>query len=82
MYAANWLEYKSKNDFLNSMQFSHEEAAAETPVSACGVTLGVATTVRIAAALSTNNFIRFVKDGKLWKLFIFDGFSGIFDCFE
>ena len=82
LYAANWSEYKSKKDFLNTMQFSHEEAAAETPVSACGVTLGVATTVRIAAALSVNNFIQFVKDGKIWKLFLFDGFNGIFDCFE
>ncbi len=82
LYAANWSEYKSKKDFLNTMQFSHEEAAAETPVSACGVTLGVATTVRIAAALSVNNFIKFVKDRKLWKLFMFDGFNGIFDCFE
>lgn len=82
LYAANWSEYKSKNDFLNSMQFSHEEAVAETPVSACGVTLGVVTTVRIAAALSVNNFIKFVKDGKIWKLVMFDGFNGIFDCFE
>ena len=82
LYAANWSEYKSKKDFLATMQFSHEEAAAETPVSACGVTLGVATTVRIAAALSVNNFIKYVKDGKLWKLFMFDGFNGIFDCFE
>lgn len=82
LYAANWSEYKSKKDFVATMQFSHEEAAAETPVSACGVTLGVATTVRIAAALSVNNFIKFVKDGKLWKLFMFDGFNGLFDCFE
>lgn len=82
LYAANWSEYKSKKDFLATMQFSHEEAAAETPVSACGVTLGVATTVRIAAALSVNNFIKFVKDGKLWKLAMFDGFNGIFDFFK
>lgn len=81
LYAANWSEYKSKKDFLATMQFSHEEAAAETPVSACGVTLGVATTVRIAAALSVNNFIKFVKVGKIWKLVMFDGFNGIFDCF-
>ena len=82
LYAANWTEYKSKKDFLATMQFSHEEAAAESPVSACGITLGVATTVRIAAALSVNNFIKFINDGKLWKLFMFDGFNGIFDCFE
>lgn len=82
LYAATWSEYKSKKDFLATMQFSHEEAAAETPVSACGVTLGVATTVRIAAALSVNNFIKFVKGNKLWKLAMFDGFNGIFDFFE
>lgn len=81
LYAADWEDYKMKTDLLNTMQFSHEEAAGETPVSACGVTLGVATTVRIAAALSVNNFIQFVKSNNIWKLFLFDAFNGIFDCF-
>ena len=43
-YAADWSDYKMKKDLLNSMNFSHEEASEETPVSACGVTLGVAPT--------------------------------------
>ena len=33
-YAANWGDMKMVDDFINSMNFSHEEAAAETPVSA------------------------------------------------
>ena len=37
-YAADWSNYKMKHDFLNSMNFSHEEAKEETPVSACNVT--------------------------------------------
>lgn len=74
-YAADWSDYKMKQDLLKSMQFSHEEAAAETPVSACGVTLGVATTVRLVCALGVNNYINFVKGKGIKKLMIIDGFA-------
>ncbi len=74
-YAADWSDYKMKQDLLNSMQFSHEEAKEETPVSACGVTLGVATTVRLICALGVNNYINFVKSQRIKKLIIVDGFN-------
>lgn len=74
-YAADWSDYKMKQDLLNSMQFSHEEAKEETPVSACGVTLGVATTVRLICALGVNNYINFVKGQGIKKLVIVDGFN-------
>lgn len=74
-YAADWSDYKMKQDLLKSMQFSHEEAKAETPVSACGVTLGVATTVRLVSALGVNNFINFVKGEGIKKLILIDGFQ-------
>lgn len=80
-YAAAWDDYKAKKDFLASMQFSHDEAAAETPVSACGVTLGVVTTVRLISALCVNNFIRYAKGEGIWKFIQIDGFTGILDCF-
>lgn len=80
-YAADWSEHKMKQDLLNSMQFSHEEAAEETPVSACGVTLGVATTVRLVCALGVNNYINFVKGNGIWKFCQIDGFNGVLDCF-
>ena len=80
-YAANWRDYKMKTAFYNSMQFSHDEAASETPVSACGVTLGVATTVRLVSALGVNNFINFVKGDGIWKFCQIDGFHGCLDCF-
>ena len=80
-YAADWSEYKSKQDLLNSMQFSHEEAAEETPVSACGITLGVATTVRLISALGVNNYINFTKGNGLKKLVIIDGFNFMLDAF-
>lgn len=80
-YAADWSDYKMKQDLLKSMQFSHEEAAAETPVSACGVTLGVATTVRLVCALGVNNYINFVKGNGIKKLVIIDGFNFVLDAF-
>ena len=57
------------------MQFSHDEAKEETPVSACGVTLGVATTVRLICALGVNNYINFVKGKGIKKLILIDGFN-------
>lgn len=80
-YAADWSDYKMKQDLLKSMQFSHDEAAEETPVSACGVTLGVATTVRLICAIGVNNYINFVKGNGIKKLVIIDGFNFILDAF-
>lgn len=80
-YAADWSDFKSKENLVASMDFTHEEAMAETPVSACGVTLGLCTTVRLICAMALNNFIRFVKGEGLWKFVQIDGFSGILDCF-
>lgn len=62
-YAANWKDSKMVQNFINSMNFSHEEAQAETQVSACNVELSVAPTVRQICALGVSNFINFVKSG-------------------
>lgn len=80
-YAADWSDYKMKKALLNSMQFSHEEAKDETPVSACGVTLGVATTVRLICALGVNNFINFIKSRGIHKMIMADGFNYTLDAF-
>lgn len=80
-YAADWSVLKQKENILKSMAFSHEEAKEEAPVSACGETLGVATTVRIVASLGVNNFIKFLKGKENWKFVQFDGFLGLMDTF-
>ena len=80
-YAADWSDMKMADDFIRSMSFTHEEAAAETPVSACNVTLSVAPTVRIICALGVANFINFVKGGGLKKFIQMDAFSFILDAF-
>ena len=73
-YAADWSNDAAKKYLLSTMQFSHEEAAEETPVSACGVTLGVCQTVRIICGFAVSNFVGFVK-GEGYKKFMQYSFS-------
>ena len=73
-YAADWKDMKMVQGFLNSMAFTHEEAKASTPVSACNVTLSVCPTVRAIVALGVANFINFVKGGPLKKIISIDVF--------
>lgn len=80
-YAADWADSKMKKILLDTMQFTHEEAKQEEPVSACGVVLGVNTTVRLICGMGVNNFLNFVRGQGLWKMVNFDGFHGILDCF-
>lgn len=81
-FAAAWNNPRAKESLWNSMQFTHDEAAASTPVSACGVTLGVATTVRLICALGVNNFITFIKEpAKMKNIVLVDGFNFAMESF-
>ena len=80
-YAADWNNNKMIEDFLKSMAFSHEEAKAETPVSACNITLSVVPTVRMIVAMGVSNFINFVKNGNIRKLILVDAFGHTIDAF-
>lgn len=80
-YAADWSDYKMKKDFLNSMNFSHEEAKEETPVSACNVTLSVCPTVRVICALGVANFMNFWNGKGIKKLILADSFQFMLDAF-
>lgn len=80
-YAADWSNVAMKENLLNSMDFTSEEADADTPVSACGVTLGVATTVKLICSIGTNNFINFVKNHDIKKFVMVDGFHFVLDAF-
>lgn len=81
-YAADWSNAKMVQAFLNSMQFSHDEAKAETPVSACNMTLSVCPTVRTIVAYGVSNFINFVKGEPLRKLILVDSFAYTLDAFK
>lgn len=80
-YAADWSDLDMKKAFLNSMAFSHDEAAEETPVSACNVTLSVCPTVRVICALGVANFMNFWNGRPLKKLILADSFAFSLDAF-
>lgn len=74
-YAADWQNKKSIENFIKTMQFTHEEAKAETPVSACGTTLNIITTVRIIVSYGLCNFINHIKGVEMKKMILIDGFA-------
>lgn len=74
-YAADWIDKKMVENFIDSMAFSHDEAKEATPVSACNITLSVVPTVRTVVAYGVANFINFVKGGKLRKMILVDAFE-------
>lgn len=80
-YAADWKDHKMKQDFLQSMNFTQEEAMAETPTSACGGTLSVAPTIRIISGYGVANFINFWNGKPLKKLIVADAFGFQVDAF-
>lgn len=80
-YAADWSNRKSVENFYNSMNFSHDEAADETPVSACNVPLSVAPTIRVIVAYGVANFVNFVKGKALKKMILVDAFDFAVDAF-
>lgn len=80
-YAADWSDYNMRKALLNSMAFSHEEAAEETPVSACNVTLSVFPTVDVICALGVANFMNFWNGKALKKLVIVSPFEFTIDAF-
>lgn len=80
-YAADWSDSKMKRDLLASMQFSHDEAKEETPVSACNVTLSVCPTVRIICAYGVANFMNFWNGKPIKKMILADAFHFSLDAF-
>lgn len=74
-YAVNWSELKSKKDYIETTNFTHDEAKEATPVSACNVTLSVCPTIRIICAYGISNFVNYLKDGNLKKVIVADAFS-------
>lgn len=77
-YAA---EFKNFDYLLKSMAFTHEEAKQETPVSACGTSLNVITTVRTICSLGLSNFINLIKENNLHKMIMVDLKTFMLDVF-
>lgn len=80
-YAADWKNESLVNNFLKSMNFSHEEAQNSVPVSACNVPLSVCPAPRLIVALGVANFVNFVKGKGLKKAIFTDAFEFTVDAF-
>lgn len=79
-YAADWSNKGMVTSFIDSMDFTSEEAQANTPVSACNLTLSVNSTVRMIVAAGVGNFVNFVKGRGLKKFIMTDAFNFILDA--
>lgn len=74
-FAADWADPRAVQSLLNSMQFTHEEAKQETPVSACNLTLSVIPTVWMIVSCGISNFMNFVKTQSYHKIIYVDAFA-------
>ena len=74
-YAAKWDDEYQKKMFLSSMEFTDAEAVEATPVSACGTTLSVASTVVSTAAFTVSNFMNLIRKGKCESMIFTNAFS-------
>lgn len=80
-YAADWKDSRMVDNLIRSMDFTHEEAKASTPVTACNVEMGVAPTVRIICSYGVSNFMNFIRKKELKKIVTIDAFNFIIDAF-
>jgi len=82
-YAAKWNDGKMVENFISTMNFSHEEAKKENPVSACNIELSVSPTVRQICSVGVCNFINFVKSGgqTIKKMILVDAFNYMIQAF-
>lgn len=79
-YFADWTKRADKQSLINSLNFTHEEALANTPVSACGFTLSVAPVVKMCALWGVANFTNLINEEETKHLILVQPYSFFFDA--
>ena len=74
-YAADWSQKAMIENLIASMDFTHEEAVAETPRTACNLEMSIAPTVRDICSKAVANFMVWLKGGNLKKVIFTNSFS-------
>ena len=74
-YFADWSNVKQKESLIKSLDFTHEEAKANTPVSACGFELSVSPVVKMCSIMGIVNFTNFINNEPTKHLVICDPYS-------
>ena len=80
-FAAKWTT-DGKKHLLSTMNFTSEEAANSTPISACGTTLSVTPTVRLICALAVTNLLNTIMHNEIAKTILVDAFKMTIDAFN
>jgi len=80
-FAAKWTP-EGKQHLLSTMNFTSEEAAKSTPVSACGTTLSVTPTVRLICSLAVTNLLNTIMHNHIAKTILVDAFKMTIDAFD
>lgn len=80
-YATLW-NTKDIQNFLKTMNFSREEAAAATPTSACGTTLSVTPTVRLICSYAVANLINVILKKPITKTLLIDAFNMTLEAYD
>lgn len=81
-YAADWSSVEMKDELLATMDFTEEEAAEQTPRSACNEVLSFFPTITAIAGEGIWNFVHFVKDRKsIKKMILYSSQCHYFDAF-
>ena len=80
-FAAKWTS-EGKKFLQDTMNFTREEAANSTPVSACGTTLSVTPTVRLICTLAVANLVNVILNKTITKTILIDAFNMTVDAFD
>lgn len=79
-FYADWRKRKEKESLKKSLDFTHEEAMANTPVSACGFELSVAPVVKMCALMGVANFTNLINNEPTKKLILCQPYSYFLDA--
>ena len=79
-YFADWSKTRDKESLKESLNFTHEEALENTPVSACGFELSVAPVVRMCAQWGVVNFTNLINKEPTKHLILCQPYSFFFEA--
>lgn len=80
-FAALWSDAEQKKAFRKTMDYTDEEAHAQTPMSACHVSLSVCPTVWIISSLGVANFMNVWRGADIKNTVLLNAFAPSVDAF-
>ena len=72
VHAADRSDDKEAINLIRSMEYSHEEAVEQTPVTACGLAVSIIYAPVTLAMQMMANFVKFINENKYARTIITD----------